>query len=95
MTTKKTPVTVSTTPSRQNQTPVKKVKRSPKLLRTPEQVAARLTTFRTITQLATILRVEKPTADNYVRQLKKVRKLETKQVRQGERGPKAIAYKVA
>ncbi len=70
-------------------------KRSPKLLRTTDQIVARLSDFKTITQLAKILRVAKPTADNYVRQLCKTRKVQKKKIRQGDRGPMAIAYRVA
>ncbi len=62
---------------------------------TTEDVAKKLGEFKTVTQLAKELKVTKPTAANYVHRLQKARKVETKDMRQGKRGPLAIAYRVA
>lgn len=58
------------------------------------EVAKKLGAFKTIKELAKLLKVTTPAAQNYVNALKDTRKVETKEVRQGLRGPLAIAYKV-
>lgn len=50
--------------------------------------------FKTAVQLATELKVTKTTAQVYLKKLGKARKLETKMVRQGKRGPLAIGFRV-
>lgn len=57
-------------------------------------VAKLLGGFKTVRELAKLLKVTTPAAQNYVNALKDVRKVETKEVRQGLRGPLAIAYRV-
>lgn len=57
-------------------------------------VAKLLAGFKTVRELAKLLKVTTPAAQNYVNALKGVRKVETKEVRQGLRGPLAIAYRV-
>lgn len=57
-------------------------------------VAKHLSKLTTVRQLAKQLKVTVPAAQNYLNALKGVRKVETKEVRQGKRGPLAIAYRV-
>lgn len=58
------------------------------------EVAKLLGGFKTIKELAKKLKVTTPAAQNYVNALKGIHKIETKEVRQGLRGPLAIAYRV-
>lgn len=58
------------------------------------QVAKLLGGFKTIKELAKKLKITTPAAQNYVNALKILHKIETKEVRQGLRGPLAIAYRV-
>lgn len=62
---------------------------------TDERIAKALTDYKTVARLATNLKVTKVTAQSYVNRLSKGRKVQTKKVRQGDRGPLAVAYKVA
>jgi predicted ArsR family transcriptional regulator len=50
--------------------------------------------FTTAVQLAAELKVTKTTAQVYLKKLGKARKIETKLVRQGLRGPKAIGFRI-
>jgi Fic family protein len=59
-----------------------------------ERITKALAGFKTTAELSKILKVTKVTAQNYVNRLRKNRKVETKKVRQGDRGPLAIAYRV-
>lgn len=101
--------TMTTTPKTKTKTP--KAKKSTMKTKAPEKtspppkgqeplfsidaVAKRLAKFKTITALAKELKVTKPTAINYVHKLMTIRKVETQNVRQGIRGPQAIAYRVS
>lgn len=58
-------------------------------------VASNLEAWKTSRQLAKALHITPPAALNYLNQLKESRKVETKQIRQGLRGPLATAYRVA
>ena len=58
-----------------------------------EAIAKKPSGFKTVTQLATALNVSNPTAANYINRLNKTRKVESKEVRQGKRGPLAVAYR--
>lgn len=57
-------------------------------------VSKLLGSFKTVRELAKLLKVTTPAAQNYVNALKGARKVETKEVRQGLRGPLAIAYRI-
>jgi hypothetical protein len=59
-----------------------------------EIIAALSGDYVTAVQLGVALNVTKTTAQIYLKRLGKSRKLETKAVRQGLRGPKAIGFKV-
>lgn len=74
-------------------TPAKPKQGSP--LHSTETVAKVLKgEFKTAVQLATELKVTKTTAQIYIKKLGKARKLETKMMRQGKRGPLAIGFRV-
>lgn len=57
-------------------------------------VSKLLAGWKTVREVAKLLKVTTPAAQNYVNALKGVRKVATKEVRQGLRGPLAIAYRV-
>lgn len=57
-------------------------------------VAKVLAAWKTVRELAKLFKITTPAAQNYVNALKGVRKVETKEVRQGLRGPLAVAYRV-
>lgn len=59
-----------------------------------EAVLKALATPKTAVQLAEALGITKTTAQVYLKKLIKARKLKSKLVRQGKRGPKAIAFEV-
>jgi response regulator of citrate/malate metabolism len=50
--------------------------------------------YKTAVQLATDLNVTKTTAQVYLKKLGKTRKIETKMIRQGKRGPLAIGFRI-
>lgn len=50
--------------------------------------------YKTAVQLAADLKVTKTTAQIYLKKLGKTRKIETKMVRQGKRGPLAIGFRI-
>lgn len=72
---------------------VKKAEKKSKRAYSDAEVAKELSGFTTKRQLAKALKVTVPAAQNYIEALKKVRKLETKEIRQGKRGPLALAYR--
>lgn len=91
----KTPKAKKSTMKTKAPAKVTKAPRGQEPLFSLNSVAKRLAKFKTIHALAKELNVTKPTAINYVHKLMATRKVETQNVRQGIRGPQAIAYRVS
>lgn len=73
---------------------VKAVKKASRRAFSDSDVSKKLSGFTTVRQLSKALKVTLPAAQNYINALKKVRKVESKEVRQGKRGPLAVAFRV-
>jgi Fic family protein len=59
-----------------------------------DQLVKALADFITVRQLADKLKVTLPTARTYLNKLGKLRKIETKSIRQGARGPLSVAFRI-
>jgi response regulator of citrate/malate metabolism len=87
--------TAKKTKSKKTKKPAEKKAPTGSPLHSTETVAKVLKgEFKTAVQLATELKVTKTTAQVYIKKLGKARKLETKMMRQGKRGPLAIGFRV-